>query len=138
VQTGFERASVLDGANSIKYWNYLMGRHVLTGQTQIEALEFLKVHDTTHYLIVSDEIGKYTAYSSIGSDQDNDRYSWITTFMLNPQATQETRNETMFVYQGGYMLDDDFLWQGRVRGGDRLSPGDLEAGIPAGLDPDRD
>jgi asparagine N-glycosylation enzyme membrane subunit Stt3 len=110
VQGGFQRAAVLDGANKIKYWNYLMGRHVLCGQNQTEALEFLKVHDTTHYLIVSDEIGKYTAYSSIGSDKDNDRYSWITTFKMDPQATQETRNETVFVYQGGYVLDDDFIW----------------------------
>ncbi len=114
VQTGFGRATVLDGANKIKYWNYLMGRHVLTGQTQEEALEFLKVHDTTHYLIVSDEIGKYTAYSSIGSDRDYDRYSWITTFQLNPQGIQETRNTTVYMYQGGHMLDDDFVWEGRV------------------------
>ncbi|MFH1276013.1 MAG: STT3 domain-containing protein, partial [Candidatus Woesearchaeota archaeon] len=114
VQSGFERAAMLDGANKIKYWNYLMGRHVLTGQTQQEALEFLKVHDVTHYLIVSDEIGKYTAYSSIGSDQDHDRYSWITTFTLNEKATQETRNATVLTYQGGYVLDDDFVWEGRV------------------------
>src|SRR3989338_8339477 len=52
VQNGWDRASVLDGANKVKYWNYLMGRHVLTGQSQLEALEFLKVHSTTHFLIV--------------------------------------------------------------------------------------
>jgi hypothetical protein len=114
VQSGFERAAMLDGANKIKYWNYLMGRHVLTGQTQEEALEFLKVHDVSHYLIVSDEIGKYTAYSSIGSDKDNDRYSWIQSFHLNPQQTQETRNATIYMYQGGTVLDDDFVWQDKV------------------------
>jgi len=114
VQNGFERASVLDGANKITYWNHLMGRHVLTGQSQVEALEFLKVHDTTHYLIVSDEIGKYTAYSSIGSDENYDRYSWIYTFSLNLQGTQETRDTTVYMYQGGYTLDDDFIWEGKV------------------------
>ncbi|MEW5896704.1 MAG: STT3 domain-containing protein [Nanoarchaeota archaeon] len=114
VQNGWERASVLDGANKVKYWNYLMGRHVLTGQTQREALEFLQVHKATHFLIVAEEIGKYTAYSSIGSDENYDRYSWITSFDLNPQASQETRNATIFVYQGGYMLDDNFVWEGRV------------------------
>ena len=111
---GFQRAAVLDGANKIKYWNHLMGRHVLTGQSQTEALEFLKVHKTTHYLIVSDEIGKYTAYSSIGGDKNYDRYSWITTFKINPQATRETRNETVYTFQGGYMLDDDFVWNNMV------------------------
>ncbi|MBI2145769.1 glycosyltransferase family 39 protein [Candidatus Woesearchaeota archaeon] len=114
VQNGFERASVLDGANKVKYWNYLMGRHVLTGQSQTEALEFLKVHNTTHYLIVEDEIGKYTAYSSIGSDENYDRFSWIETFPLNPQGTQETRDGTIFMYQGSFGLDDDFVWQGQV------------------------
>ena len=114
VQNGFERASVLDGANKVKYWNYLMGRHVLTGQSQNEALEFLYAHNTTHFLIVSDEIGKYTAYSSIGSDNNFDRYSWFTTYTLNTQATQETRNTTIFLYEGGQVLDEDFVWEGKV------------------------
>jgi asparagine N-glycosylation enzyme membrane subunit Stt3 len=114
VQNGFERASVLDGANRIKYWNFLMGRHVLTGQTQEEALEFLSAHETTHYLIVADEIGKYTAYSSIGSDADFDRYSWITPFRINPTRMQERRDGLTLVYEGGYVLDDDFIWDGIV------------------------
>ncbi|NQV91792.1 hypothetical protein HQ489_04935 [Candidatus Woesearchaeota archaeon] len=114
VQNGFERATVLDGTNKNRFWNYLMGRNVLTAQSQTEALEVLKAHETTHFLIVADEIGKYTAYSSIGSDKDHDRYSWITTFSLNEQATQETRNTTVFMYQGGYVLDDDFIWEGKA------------------------
>lgn len=114
VQNGFERATVLDGANKIKYWNYLMGRHVLTAQDQNEALEFLYVHDTTHYLIISDEIGKYTAYSSIGSDENYDRYSWITTFTVDERLTRETRNSTLLTYQGIYVLDDDFIWEDKV------------------------
>jgi asparagine N-glycosylation enzyme membrane subunit Stt3 len=114
VQNGFERAAMLDGANKIKYWNYLMGRHVLTAQTQNEALEFLKVHDVSHYLIVSEEIGKYTAYSSIGSNEDFDRYSWILPFTLNEQGTRETRNSTMLMFQGSYAFDDDFVWEGKV------------------------
>ena len=114
VQNGWERASVLDGANKVKYWNFLMGRHVLAGQTQEEALEFLQPHQATHFLIVADEIGKYTAYSSIGSDENFDRYSWITTFQLNTQETQETRNATVLTYQGGYLLDDDFVWEGKI------------------------
>jgi len=114
VQNGFLRASVLDGANKVKYWNYLMGRHVLTGENQTEALQFLTVHNATHMLIVSDEIGKYTAYSSIGSDKDYDRYSWITTFVINSKGTQETRNATVIMYQGGHGFDEDFVWEGKV------------------------
>jgi len=114
VQDGFQRASVLDGANKVKYWNYLMGRHVLTGQTQQEALQFLYVHNATNLLIVSDDIGKYTAYSSIASDKDYDRYGWVNTFVLNPKGTQETRNSTVLMLQGSYALDADFTWQGHV------------------------
>ncbi|MBI2102611.1 glycosyltransferase family 39 protein [Candidatus Woesearchaeota archaeon] len=114
VQNGFERASVLDGANKVKYWNYLMGRYVLTGQSQEEALQFLSVHRATNLLIVSDDIGKYTAYSSIGSDENYDRYSWINTFVLNEKGTQETRDSTVLMFQGSQAFDDDFTWNGEV------------------------
>lgn len=113
VQSGFERATVGDGGNYYGWWNYLMGRKVLTGQTQEEGLPFLYSHNATHLLIVQDEIGKYTAYSSIGSDENYDRFSWITTFSLSPQQ-KETRNGVEIYYQGGFPLDEDFVYQGKV------------------------
>lgn len=114
VQSGFDRTTVLDGANIIMWWNYLMGRVVLTGQTQEEALPFLFAHNVSYLLMIQDEIGKYTAYSSIGSDEKHDRFSWITTFGLNEQMTKETRNGTTLVYQGGFPLDEDFIYKGVV------------------------
>ena len=60
-----------------------MGRNVLTGHSEQEALDFLYPHNTSYLLMVSDEIGKYPAYSSIGSDENYDRYSWISTFNLD-------------------------------------------------------
>jgi len=87
VQTGFERATVTDGGNAKLSLNHFMGRSFLTGQNEIEALEFFKAHDVTHALIISDEIGKYAAFSSIGSDENWDRYSWMPTFQINSQAT---------------------------------------------------
>ncbi len=114
VQTGGNRATILDGGNFIAHWDYLMGRHVLTAQSETEALEFLKVHDATHLLIISDEIGKYPAYSSIGSDEKFDRYSWMNIFTLDPKTVQETRNETIYLYQGGTPLDEDFLYDGKL------------------------
>jgi dolichyl-diphosphooligosaccharide--protein glycosyltransferase len=114
VQTGGNRATVTDGGNAIGYWNYLMGRHVLTGQSDLEALEFLYAHNVTHLLIISDEIGKYPAFSSIGSDENYDRYSWINTFMLDKKNIQETRNSTIYLYTGGTPLDDDFIYQDKL------------------------
>jgi asparagine N-glycosylation enzyme membrane subunit Stt3 len=114
VQTMGERATVLDGGNAIDYWDYLMGRHVLTGQNETEALEFLKTHNATHLLIDSTDIGKYQAYSSIGGDENYDRFSWMPTFMLDDRQTRETRNETVYVYTGGMPLDEDLVWKNQI------------------------
>ena len=91
-----------------------MGRHVLIGNSEEEALEFLKTHNATHLLMLSDEIGKYPAFSSIGSDENYDRYSWITTFQQDPSQTQESRNSTVFLYRGSHALDEDFMYQGKL------------------------
>ena len=112
VQQGGERATILDGGNTKVYWNFLMGRNVLTGHSSIEALEFLKAHNATHLLIVSDEIGKYPAYSSIGSDENYDRYSSIPLFALEESQIQETRNSTIYLYRGGFSIDQDFTYNG--------------------------
>jgi asparagine N-glycosylation enzyme membrane subunit Stt3 len=105
------RATITDGGNTIGAWNYWLGRHVLTGHSDIEALQFLKAHNTTNLLIVSDEIGKYPAYSSIGSDQNYDRYSWINVFTLQQDQIRETRNTTVLLYAGGTSLDQDIIYQ---------------------------
>jgi asparagine N-glycosylation enzyme membrane subunit Stt3 len=106
-----ERATILDGGNTVVYWNYLMGRHVLTGSDEQKALEFLYTHNGTHLLIDSTEIGKYTAYSSIGSDENYDRFSWITTFLMDERQTQETDTETSYIYTGGSVIDKDIIWE---------------------------
>lgn len=111
VQSIGERATVLDGANWIGYWNYLMGRHVLTGTDIPTTLNFLYTHNVTHLLIDSTEIGKYTAYSSIGSDENYDKFSWISTFIMDSKQTQETNNMTTYIYVGGANTDEDIIWE---------------------------
>lgn len=114
VQTIGKRATILDGGNYIVYWDHLLGRHVLTGETEKEALEFLKVHNGTHLLIDSTDIGKYTAFSSIGSDENYDRFSFIPTFNFDEAATQRRRNETLYVLSGGVNMDEDIIWKDQV------------------------
>jgi asparagine N-glycosylation enzyme membrane subunit Stt3 len=111
VQTLGKRATILDGGNSLGYWNHLMGRNVLTGKSEAEALDFLYSHNGTHLLIDSTEIGKYTAYSSIGSDSEYDRFSWITTFFLDEKQTIERENSSLHVYSGTFYLDEDLIWE---------------------------
>ena len=114
VQTGFNRATLSDGGNARGAINHFVGRHVLTAQNNTEALELLKASNTTHLLIVSDEIGKYPAFSSIGSDENYDRYSWINTFILDSSQIRETRNGISYIYTGGTVLDEDLIYQGKL------------------------
>jgi len=91
----------------VVYWNYLMGRHVLTGDNQDDALEFLYNHNATHLLIDSSDIGKYTAISNIGSDKDFDRYAWILPLFLDENQIKRTNNQTTIIYPGGLAIDED-------------------------------
>ena len=102
-----ERATILDGGNAISYWNHLMGRYALTSPSDEDTLEFLYSHNATHYLIDSTEIGKYGAYSLIGSNTNLDRQSFIGTITLDPKQTRETKDGMAYVYSGGMSLDDD-------------------------------
>jgi len=109
VQSIGRRATMVDGGNAIVYWNYLVGRHVLTGDNQGDALELLYNHNVSYFLIDSTDIGKYTAFSSIGSDENFDRYSFMSPFLLDESQTQETGNQTSFIYPGGLGLDEDLI-----------------------------
>ena len=111
VQSIGERATMLDGGNVWPYWNYLMGRYGLTGNSSYEAAELFYSHNITHFLIDSTDIGKYTAFSSIGSDDNYDRRSWIGTFVRDPAKTSETKNTTANIYTGGMNLDEDIVYE---------------------------
>ena len=111
VQEGFERTTVTDGGNFFIYWNYLVGRYILTGDNPKDALELMKTHNVTHLLIISDEIGKYGAYASIGSDLNYDRFASLGIFTNDPRRTQETRNETVYVYSGGIALYEEYAYK---------------------------
>lgn len=110
VQSIGNRATVTDGGNAIAYWNYLMGRHALTSPNEKDALEFLYAHNATHFLIDSSDIGKYPAFSTIGSDLKYDRASFLITFMLNKQQIVENKNSTIYLYEAGAPLDEDILY----------------------------
>lgn len=111
IQSIGNRATVTDGGNAIAWWNYLTGRFVLTGDNEKDALEFLYNHNTTHLLIDSTDIGKYTAYSSIGSNENYDRYSWIPIMISDEKQIQETKNGTTRTYQGASAIDEDITYE---------------------------
>jgi len=110
VQSIGNRATVTDGGNAIVYWNYMMGRYTLTGKDDFQAVDFLYSHNASYYLIDSSDIGKYPAFSCIGSDLSGDRYSWIQTFERDNQQSYETKNTTVYIYTGGTTLDGDIMY----------------------------
>jgi asparagine N-glycosylation enzyme membrane subunit Stt3 len=114
-----KRATVLDGGNSYGYWNHLMGRLVLTGNSSESMFQYLGAHKVTHLLIDSTDIGKYGAYSSIGSGVSYDRRSYIPS-LVKQQALSQTKNASLFLYSGGFSLDQDITYN--LNGSDIFLP----------------
>lgn len=110
LQTEGERTTVLDGGNTNAYWDHLMARYVLTTPNPDTAKSFMKAHNVTYLLIDPTDIGKYSAYSSIGDAANtSDRASYLPTFVSDPKETQETINGTTRIYRGGFGLDSDLI-----------------------------
>ncbi len=113
VQTLGERPTVTDGGHINNYFDHTTARYLMNAQNEKTALQLCKAYNVSYFLIDSSDIGKYSAFASIGSDKTGiDRLSWISTFVLNEQQTQETKNETTYVYTGGTMFDKDVSWKG--------------------------
>jgi len=108
-----ERPSVTDGGHATGYFgDHLNGRYVLTTEQPETALSFMKTWNVSYLLIDPTDIGKYPAYSKIGSDETGeDRYSWIPIMLLDERQTQETNNQTIYVYSGGTALDEDIIYK---------------------------
>lgn len=106
-----ERSTVLDGGNFVSYWNHLMGRYALTGTSNQESAEFLYSHNVTHFLIDSTDIGKYSAFSLIGSDVNYDRQSYLPIFLKDSTQTSETKDSKIYVFTGGAVLDEDIVYE---------------------------
>ena len=113
IQAGGDRATISDGGNARSGINYFVGRALLTGHSEREALELLAANQVTHVLMISDEIGKYGAYSSIGSDANYDRFGYIGTFGYDASQSTESRDGVNLVYTGGVALDEDLNYQGQ-------------------------
>ncbi len=106
-----ERPSVTDGGHSVKYWDHLIGRYLLTTPKPETALSFMKSHDVLYLLIDPTDLGKYGAYGKIGSDKEGyDRYSYSPIMLLDDKQTQEKQNSTLRVYQGGAPVDEDIIY----------------------------
>jgi asparagine N-glycosylation enzyme membrane subunit Stt3 len=111
IQTLGERATVTDGGHPIAYWNHLIGRYVLTTPYPETALSFMKAHDVSYLLIDSTDLGKYGAYSSIGSDATGmDRLAQIPIMPLDASQSRSTNVSDIRIYTGGVYVDQDIIY----------------------------
>lgn len=115
IQTIGLRATVTDGGHANSFWDHTTARYLMTAENEKTALQLCKAHNVSYFLIDSTDIGKYSAYSSIASDSTGkDRAGWIPTFSLDEKQTQELKNETIYVYTGGFYLDKDLMWNNNL------------------------
>ena len=112
VQTLGERPTFSDGGHvATSFGDHLVGRYVLTTPYPETAKSFMKSNNISYLLIDPTDIGKYTAYSTIGSDEKgNDRRSWLSTMLSDPSQTKETRDGLIRFYNGGIPLDLDVFY----------------------------
>jgi len=103
-----ERATVIDEEQN-QYWVHLMARHVMMGQSEEEALEFLKTHRVTHLLLSYREVENLYWISWIGSDQNEDR---LCSLGVLPRQPAEGK-KLYFHNPRGIVIDDPLEIEGR-------------------------
>lgn len=112
VQTLGNRPTVTDGGHYNSWWDHTTGRYLLTTTEPETALSLMKTHNVSYLLIDSSDLGKYGAYSSIGSGKDGvDRLAEIPTMINDPAQTQTLNETTIKVYQGTTFVDKDIVYE---------------------------
>jgi len=113
VQTLGERRTICDGGHfqSSTNGNHNIGRYVLTTPNPDSALSYFKSMNVDYLLIDQTDLGKYTAYSKIGSDENWDRLSVIPVGPIDERQTQETKTETINIYVMNGIVDSDIRYE---------------------------
>lgn len=111
IQTIGLRPTVTDGGHSGgDGTDHNIGRYLLTTPNPETALSYMKTWNVSYLLIDPTDMGKYSAYSKIGSDDKYDRFSMIPSGVVDERQTQETKNGTTSVYQIGGVVDEDIIY----------------------------
>jgi len=111
VQTLGKRPTVTDGGHVVGYWDHIIGRYLLTTPKPETALSLMKTHNVSYLLIDPSDLGKYPAYSKIGSNDSWDRFSIINVMSVDRKQTQETSTGEIKVYTGISGVDEDIIWK---------------------------
>lgn len=110
VQTIGERPTLTDGGHPSFAFTYESARYILTTSKPETALSMMKSLNISYLLIDSTDLGKYPAYSQIGSDENWDRFSSIPVMTVDKNQVQENQNETLAFYRGIAGVDQDIIY----------------------------
>jgi len=106
-----KRPTIADGGYHPNFLVHNIGRYVLTTQNPKTALSFMKTYNVSYLLIDPTDLGKYAAYSKIGSDDEWDRFAYISPFISEKSQIQETSTKTIRIFQGGIGVDQDIIYE---------------------------
>lgn len=108
IETLGKRRTVADGGHFQEInGDHNIGRYVLTTPDPNTALSFFKTMNIDYLLIDPTDLGKYSAYSKIGGDDEWDRFSVIPVGVYDPRRIQETNNQTIRIYNVQGAVDAD-------------------------------
>lgn len=112
VQTLGRRATIADGGHFQGRYNgnERIGRYLLTTDKPASAYSLMKSHNVSHLLIDPTDLGKYSAYSKIGSDEDWDRLSVIPIGVSDERNVQESADGVTRLYQFNSIVDEDIYY----------------------------
>lgn len=111
VQTLTGRKTVSDGGHAAgSQGDYNLGRYLLTTPWSDSALSYMKTWNVSYLVIDPTDLGKYAAYSKIGSDAEYDRYSSPTAMVQDDSQTVETSTTKTVVYTGTTFNDGDIIY----------------------------
>jgi asparagine N-glycosylation enzyme membrane subunit Stt3 len=107
-----ERTTIADGGHfQGVFRTHMIGRYILTNPNPETALSFMKSNEINYLLIDPTDLGKYPAYSRIGSDDTlEDRYSQIPVMVFDSSQSQTNGNTETRLYQGGTFVDEDIVY----------------------------
>ncbi len=106
------RSTIADGGHfEGSFRDYMIGRYILTEPNPNLSLSFMETNNVSYLLIDPSDLGKYPAYSSIGSDASGtDRYSSAPVMASNQNQMQVQGNSTVRVYQNVVLNDADIVY----------------------------
>ena len=65
--------TIVDQDHYIQHWIHLYCRHVFCAQSEVEALEFLKTHEATHWMLIEPDVLNPQKTAFVGSNEKRDR-----------------------------------------------------------------